>query len=94
MQVDLPGVDPKNIEISVKDRYLTIVGERPEERKEEKGRNWYRCERSYGRFERSVLLPTEVDEASASAEDKNGVVTITLQKAPAAKLHKIPVKVK
>jgi HSP20 family protein len=90
---EIPGVEAKDIDVSVEDGTLTIRGEKKYERDEnEKGQ--YRIERSYGSFERAKPLPVEVDEAKAKAEFKNGVLRLTLPKRPGAQSRrkKIPVK--
>lgn len=91
VKAELPGVDPKEINISLAGDMLTIKGEK-EETKEEKDEHKHRVERSYGAFMRSVMLPTSVDASKVNATFKNGVVTITLPKAPGAKGTTIPLK--
>ena len=89
---EIPGVDPKDIDVSVEDGTLSIKGEKKYEREEnEKGQ--YRTERSYGAFERTIALPAEVDEGKAKAEFKKGVLKLTLPKRPgaASRRKKIPV---
>jgi len=89
---EIPGVDPKDIDVSVEDGMLTIKGEKKYEREQnEKGQ--YRMERSYGAFERSIALPAEVDESKAKAEFKKGVLRLTFPKRPgaASRRKKIPV---
>lgn len=89
---EIPGVDSKDIDVSVEDGTLTIKGEKKYEREQnEKGQ--YRMERSYGAFERTIALPAEVDESKAKAEFKKGVLKLTLPKRPgaASRRKKIPV---
>jgi len=81
---ELPGIEEKDVEVSVSGDVLTIQGEKREE-KEEKGEERYRLERSYGSFRRSFSLPCEVDSAKATATYKKGVLTIVLPKAAEAK---------
>jgi len=88
---ELPGVDPKDIAVSLEGDVLTIKGEK-EQKKEEKDERHHRVERSWGAFMRSVRLPTPVESGKVTAAFKNGVVTITLPKAPGAKGTTIPVK--
>jgi HSP20 family protein len=88
VKLDLPGVDPDEIDIQVNRNLLTVRGERKEE---EKGRTYYRVERRTGGFSRSVTLPSEVNEDEVAAEFKDGVLTITLPKAETAKARKIKV---
>jgi len=88
---ELPGVDPKDVEISVTDNLLTIRGEKKQE-KEEKKRNYHYVERSFGSFHRSIPLPSSVDSNKVDAHYKNGVLTVTLQKRPEAKPKRIAVK--
>jgi HSP20 family protein len=75
----LPGLDAKNIELSVSDDVLTIKGEKKEE-KEEKTKDRYVSERRYGSFRRSVQLPSSVDAGKIEANYKSGVLTVTLPK--------------
>ena len=91
VKAELPGVDQKDIGISLQDGVLTIKGEKEEE-KEEKDKHYHRVERSYGAFTRTMRLPAAVDGGKATAEFKDGLVTITLPKAPDAKGTTIPVK--
>jgi HSP20 family protein len=87
VSAELPGLDDQDIEVSLSRDVLTIKGEKKQER-EEKGRNYYRTERSYGSFQRSVPLPCEVDADKVDAVFQKGVLTITLPKAGAAKDRK------
>jgi HSP20 family protein len=88
---ELPGIDPKEITVSLEGDVLTIKGEK-EQKKEEKDERSHRIERSWGAFMRSVRLPSPVDGGKVSAAFKNGVMTVTLPKAPGAKGTTIPVK--
>lgn len=83
LEAELPGMDEKDIEISLSDDVLTIKGEKREER-ERKDRNYYYAERSYGTFTRQFPLPSTVDEDKIEATFKNGVLTITMPKRPEA----------
>ena len=77
MRVDLPGMAREDIKVEVTDETLTIEGERRHtEEKEEKG--YYRSERSYGRFARTIALPEGADATTAKAEFKNGVLEVAL----------------
>ena len=90
---EVPGLDPKEIEISVVGETLTIRGEKRFE-KEEKGKTWYRREIVGGKFTRSFNLPAPVDAEHVDATAKAGILTITLPKRAEAKARKIEVKVK
>jgi HSP20 family protein len=81
---DLPGMDEKDVIVSVNGGTLTISGEKKSER-EEKEKNHYRLERSYGSFYRSIPLPSEVDAAKAEAAFKKGVLTVRLPKTAEAR---------
>lgn len=81
VKAELPGVDPKDIEVSVHRDLLTIRGERKQEG-EEKGENYHLIERSYGSFCRSLRLPTEVRADEAEASYDRGVLRIRLPKHP------------
>lgn len=91
VKAEVPGIDPKEVEISVSGDTLTLKGEKKEE-KEEKGKTWHRIERSYGSFFRSVTLPAPVDADRIAAEARDGVLTITLPKTEKAKTKRIEVK--
>ncbi len=93
LKVDLPGIDEDKIEITLRDGALFIHGEREEE-KEEKKKNFYRSERSFGFFSRNVPLPCEVDEDKIDAQFKKGVLTVRLPKTADAKRseRKIPIQ--
>jgi HSP20 family protein len=91
VKAELPGVEEKDISVSMQDDMLMIKGEKQSE-KEEKDKRYHRVERTYGAFSRAMRLPAAVDGSKATAEFKNGVVTIKLPKAPEAKGTTIPVK--
>ena len=88
---ELPGVDPKEIEIALTGDLLTLKGEK-EKVTEEKEEHYHRVERTYGAFLRTVRLPMAVDGSKVTATFKNGVLVVTLPKTPAAKGTTIPVK--
>lgn len=90
-KVEIAGIDPKDIHVSVENGVLTVKGEKKEE-KEEKDERRYRSERSYGSFARSVRLPGPVDTEKVTAAFKNGVLTIAMPKAVTARGTQIPVK--
>ena len=91
VKAELPGVEAKDIAVSLEGDMLTIKGEK-EQKKEEKDERQHRVERAWGAFMRSVRLPATVDGSKVTAGFKNGVITITLPKAPGAKGTTIPVK--
>ena len=90
-KVEAPGMDQKDIHISLQENLLTIKGEKKQE-KEEKDERYHRVERSYGSFTRSVRLPIGVDASKVAATFKNGLLTVTMPKTPAAKGTTIPIK--
>ncbi len=92
VKVELPGLKKEEIEISLHDGVLTVAGERKVEHEEEEGQS-FRSERYFGRFHRSVTLPTAVDPAKITAAYKDGVLTIDLAKAEEAKPKHIEVSV-
>jgi HSP20 family protein len=92
VKAELPGLTDKDVDISVVDNTLTIKGEKKqEEEKKEKG--YHRLERSYGMFQRSIMLPASVTSEKAKASFKNGVLEIELPKQEEAKPKQIKVKV-
>jgi HSP20 family protein len=90
VKADVPGMEAKDIQVSLQEQMLTIKGEKKQE-KEEKDENFHRVERSYGAFMRAVRLPVPVDAGKVAASFKNGVLTITLPKTPGGKGTAIPV---
>jgi HSP20 family protein len=90
-KVEVPGLEPKDIQISLQENLLTIKGEKSQE-KEEKDEHYHRVERAYGVFTRSVRLPVAVDASKVTATFKNGLLTVILPKTPSARGTTIPVK--
>jgi HSP20 family protein len=88
---DIPGVDPKKIEVTAENGNLTIKGEREEEKKEEK-KNYKRVERSWGSFYRRFSLPDNVDTNKIEAKSRNGVLELSIPKTDKVKPKKITVK--
>lgn len=87
VKAELPGMDEKDIEVSLDENVLTIRAERKDEH-EEKKRNYQVSEMSYGRFERCVPLRTAIDRDKAKARFKRGVLTLTLPKTEQAKAER------
>jgi HSP20 family protein len=92
---EVPGVDEKDISLTVKDNLLTLKGEKKSERKEKK-KNFYMKERSYGSFVRSFRLPDSVKANKIRAKFANGVVTIEVPKDPKSKAKetRVPIQSK
>jgi HSP20 family protein len=87
---DVPGIDPKDVEITMEKGALTIRGERRSEHEEhEKG--LHRMERSYGSFVRSFSFPDSVDVDAIAASGKHGVVTVSIPKKPSEQAKRIAV---
>ena len=93
VEAELPGIDDKDISLSLQDGILTIKGEKKLERDEEK-ENHRMMERRHGSFQRSVRLPDTVDEDKVEASFNNGVLKVSLPKRPEAigKQRTIPIK--
>ena len=92
VKAELPGIDPKDIDISLNEGILIIKGEKKQE-KEEKEEGYHLIERSYGSFTRLIRLPREVQNEKINASYKNGVLKITLPKSEEAKKKEIKIKV-
>lgn len=88
---DIPGVDPKDIEVTMENGQLSIKGERKTE-KEEKKKDYRLQECSYGSFERVFRMPDTADGDSIKAKGKNGVLTITIAKKAGAAPRKIAIE--
>lgn len=91
LRAEVPGVDPKSIELDATGDTLTLRGERqlPEI---PKGASYHRCERDSGRFRRSFTLPNRVDSSKVVASCQSGILEIRLPHAEEAKARKITVK--
>jgi len=92
-EMNIPGIDPDKIEVSVEDNYLRVAGSHSEE-KEEKEKHYYSKEIRRGSFERIVPLPAAVDQEKIEAEYNNGVLHISMPKVEKVKEKKVEVKVK
>jgi HSP20 family protein len=84
VSAELPGMDEKDVQVSLANNELVIRGEKKAE-KEEKGKEWYRMERSYGSFHRAIALPEECDSGKAEATFKKGVLKVVVPKRAEAK---------
>jgi len=93
INVELPGMDEKDVEVLLTDNSLTLKGEKKED-KEDKGKDYYHMERSYGSFQRVIPLPEGIDAKKAEAKFKKGILSITLAKTEQtkAKAQKIEIK--
>ena len=89
LAVEVPGVDPAALDVTVNDRVLTVSGERRLARPE--GATAYRLERRYGRFARSLTLPRTVDAERIAARYEHGVLHLELPKRPEAQPRRIAV---
>lgn len=93
ISAELPGMEEKDIEVSMHKDTITLKGEKKEE-KEDKGKGYYRMERSYGSFTRVIPLPAEINQDKVEATFKKGVLIVTLPKTEQAikETKKISVK--
>ena len=92
LKAELPGVDPKDVEVRIEDNNLYLKGERRFE-KEVKEQNYHRVERSYGTFARSFSLPNSISADKVKAEFKDGLLTLTMPKREEAKPKTIKIDV-
>lgn len=93
VKAELPGVDPKEVDVNLTGNLLTIKGEKRDER-EEKGSSFHRVERSFGSFSRSFQLPCDVEEEKIAATYKDGVLELRLPKTEKAKIKTRKIEVK
>lgn len=91
VKAEVPGMEGKDIHVSIDGKVLTLRGERKHE-KEEKGENFHRVERSYGRFSRQIRLPADVAEEKVKASYKRGILKITMPKTQKESVKKIQIK--
>ena len=92
VKAEVPGMSPKDIDISMTNGVLTIHGEKKQE-KEEKEENYHFVERNYGSFSRSIRLPGEVQGDKIKAACKDGVLKVTLPKSEESKKKELKIKV-
>jgi HSP20 family protein len=93
ISAELPGLDAKDVEVSVSGDRLVLKGEKRQER-EEKNKNYYHSERNYGSFQRSFELPASVDHDRISADFSKGVLIITLPKTAAMQQQQKKIEIK
>ncbi len=93
ISVELPGVDEKDVQLELINDTLKIKGEKKQQ-KEEKEKNYYRMERSYGSFQRTLSLPEDADQDGISAVYMNGIMEITIPRkvAPKTEVKQIEIK--
>jgi len=89
---ELPGIEPKNVEVSVENGILNLKGSREFEKALD-GETYHRVERAYGSFERSFTLPTNVDPERVKAVYRHGVLHLTLPKREEAKPKSVAIKI-
>jgi HSP20 family protein len=92
VKAELPGVDRENVEVSLADNILTLKGEKKKDEEIEE-ENYYRAERSYGAFVRTIELPVDVQAEKAKATFKNGVLEIRVPKSEEARRREVKIKV-
>ncbi len=94
-EIEMPGIDAKSIDVSIEDNFLKVEAKK-EEKKEEKGKGYYKKEISSGYLKRVISLPVEVKGDKARAEYKNGVLKIEMPKKETkkAKSQKVKVEIK
>ena len=90
VKVEIPGIEARDFDVSIDGRRLTISGEKKQEQKE-KEETYYRVERSYGYFKRSIELPAEVDPNKVNASYRKGILKIKLRKSKEPETKRISV---
>ncbi len=91
IEVEAPGMKEEDLKVNLENNTLTIYGERKFE-KEEKEKNYYRMERSYGNFSRSFFLPDNIDPKGIKAKYKDGILKLILPKKAESKPQSIPIE--
>jgi HSP20 family protein len=90
LRADLPGLSRDDVDIEIKDGVLTVSGERQTEH-EERPEGYYRVERAFGRFSRSLTLPDGIDAESVAAEFADGVLEVRIPKPEQRKPHRVAI---
>jgi HSP20 family protein len=93
ISVELPGVDEKEIQLELSNNTLKIKGEKKQQ-KEEKEKNYYRMERSYGSFQRVLSLPEDADQEKINATYKNGIMEIAIPRKASQKTETKKIEIK
>jgi len=93
VRAEIPGIDEKDLNVTLEDNVLTISGEKKEERKEENKR-YVLAERRFGSFKRSIALPAEVKADNVKASFKNGVLTVDFEKKEVSQPKRLTINVK
>lgn len=91
VHAEVPGVEKKDLDVSMTDNTVTIKGSTRREEKEEKG-EYYRCEIAHGAFARTITLPAEVDDTKTKAVFKDGMLELTIPKREKAKRHSVAIQ--
>jgi HSP20 family protein len=92
LRADLPGVEEKDVKIELEDRVLTVSGDRKSEREERK-EGYYRLERAFGSFTRTLTLPEGIDPTAITATFDKGVLEVRIPKPEAKKPHRVAIAV-
>ena len=92
LKAELPGIDPKNVDIRIENNVLTLRGERKVDQ-QVKRESYHRVERAYGAFTRSFTLPAVVDQERIKADYRDGVLSVTLPKREEAKPKQISISI-
>jgi HSP20 family protein len=90
LRADLPGMSEDDVDIEVKDGVLTVSGERKAEEKKQ-GEGYYRVERAFGSFSRSLSIPEGIDPEQVSAQFDNGVLEVRIPKPAERKPHRVQI---
>jgi HSP20 family protein len=91
LKAEIPGINPKELDVSLTDGLLTVKGEKRKE-SEERGETYHRIERRYGAFERSFHVPDSIQADRVGAEYRDGILTLTLPKVERRRVRQIDVK--
>jgi HSP20 family protein len=94
IKAEIPGMDEKNIDVNIDNNYLTIKGEKTEERREGNDKRSLITERRFGSFQRTIKLPEGIKTEKIKAEFKNGVLSIDIPRDKAEEPKKIKINVK
>jgi HSP20 family protein len=92
VSLEMPGLRPEDVEVSLENNVLTVSGEKRADREQQREHRWHLSERRYGRFVRTFVLPKEVDQDRIQATFEHGVLEVSIPKSEKAKPRRVQIQ--